>query len=93
MIKNGYIIGFLLILSGTTFLVLPHEVPPDYLIPYWLASLIIMASGGLFIITFRNMETSLFVCGECNLTFLTELDLRKHYAIKHTKKDSEEKKD
>jgi len=29
----------------------------------------------------------LFVCGECDLTFLSERDLRNHYAVQHIKKD------
>jgi hypothetical protein len=80
------LVGFLLILSGITFLTLSPQVDSHYLFPYWFASLLVLASGVSFIVRTRDSKVTLFVCGECHRTFLTELDLRKHYAIEHVKK-------
>jgi membrane-bound ClpP family serine protease len=56
-----------------------------------ISSLLLLLGGALVMINGRKIKSSLYVCGECNLTFLEELDLRKHYAIEHTKKDSDKK--
>jgi hypothetical protein len=81
------LIGFLLILSGIIFLTLSPNVNHDYLIPYWFASVLVIISGILFISRFKSGKVSLFVCGECSRNFLSELDLRRHYAGEHVKKD------
>ncbi len=81
------LIGFLLILSGITFFVLSPNVNHYYLIPYWFAALLVIASGVLFITRSKDRKVSVFVCGECSRTFLKELDLRKHYTSEHVEKD------
>jgi hypothetical protein len=79
-----------IIISGIILLTLSFELQTQIL---GIISLVLLVSGGVYLYyTLRN-KNSLFVCGECNLTFLEEPDLRKHYAIEHAKKDSEEKKD
>lgn len=84
------LVGFLLILSSTIFFVLSPNVGPNYLLPYWFASSLVLASGILFIIKAKDRKVSVFVCGECSRTFSNELDLRKHYSVEHVKKDPDE---
>ena len=78
-------VGFLLILSGIIFLILSPNVYRDYWIPYWIASLLVISSGVLFIIKSKDHIVSIFVCGECNRNFLSETDLRTHYSKEHIK--------
>lgn len=86
------LVGFLLILSGIMFFLLSPNIDHNYLMPYWFASLLVIGSGILFISRFKDRKISIFVCGECNRTFMTALDLRKHYASDHVKKESDQKK-
>jgi hypothetical protein len=87
------LVGSLLILSSIIFFVLSPNVGPNYLLPYWSASTLVLASGVLFILKAKDRKVSVFVCGQCERKFLTEIDLRKHYATEHVQKDSDEKKD
>lgn len=88
MFETGIIVGSLLILSGILFLTMSYDVPYHAQIPYWFASVLILASGALFVIKSKDSQVSVFVCGECNRHFFNELNLRKHYASDHVKKDS-----
>ena len=54
--------------------------------------LVLTFSGWFFMVATWGRIVSLFVCGECNSIFLTEIDLRGHYT-KNLKNDSEENKD
>jgi uncharacterized membrane protein HdeD (DUF308 family) len=49
-------------------------------------SLPLLIGGSIVMVEGRKVKSSLFVCGECNLTFIEESDLRKHYAVEHSKK-------
>ncbi len=92
MAEIGILVGSLLIISGIFFLLLSYEIPYNILPPYWFASSLILASGVLFIIKYKDRKLSVFVCGDCNKHFLNELDLRQHYVGEHVEKDSGDKK-
>ena len=92
MVKISIIVGVLLITSGILFLIISDEIPHTILFSYCFASSLILASGTWFIIKSKDSKVSIFVCGECDLRFLNELELRKHYVTEHVKKDSDEKK-
>ena len=51
-----------------------------------IASLLVLIGGAIVMHNGLISKKYLFVCGECNLTFLEESALRKHYGIEHTKK-------
>jgi hypothetical protein len=93
MAEISLLVGSLLIISGILFLLLSYEIPYSILLPYWFASGLVLASGTLFIIKYKDRKLSVFVCGDCNRHFLNELDLRQHYVNEHVKKDSGDKKD
>ena len=86
MYQTGIIVGSLLILSGFSFLTMSYEVPSYAQISYWFASILILGSGALFVIKSKDSQVSVFVCGECNRHFFNEVNLRKHYAKEHVKK-------
>ena len=87
MIKYAIPIGLLILAFCIVFLVLPHQVPPSSVLPYAVVSIFLMIMAGLLMVQLWRKKPPLFVCGECNLTFLSEENLRNHYASEHTKKD------
>ncbi len=60
---------------------------------YAVSSLLLLIGGGIIMVSGLRSKPNLYVCGECHITFLEEAALRKHYAIEHVKKDSDEKMD
>ena len=50
-------------------------------------SLPLLIGGVIVLVNGRKGKSSLFVCGDCDLTFLEKSDLYQHYTIEHTKKD------
>lgn len=89
MKQIGIFVGILLILSSFLILISAYS-PPYYFILHWIVFLFILASGLLFIFSSKIRRVSLFVCGQCNQSFITELDLRKHF-LEHIKKDTTDK--
>lgn len=87
-------VGIALIVFGLTFQIWGFSL---YYSVFQTSINIIMISllysGWFFMLATWGKIVSLFVCGECNLSFWTEPALRKHYGIKHTKNDSGQKKD
>lgn len=91
MRKYVFPITLLVLSFCIVFPIYPISSAPSLVkLPYGIIILLLLTVLGVFVgIQLLGMKKHyLFVCGECNLTFLTELDLRKHYAIKHTKKDN-----
>jgi hypothetical protein len=86
---NKFLIAFslVMILFGITFLIFSFSGGLSVGSVFAVTSLLILLGGGIVLVNGLRSRASLFVCGECHLTFLEESDLRKHYAIEHIKKD------
>jgi len=92
MDKYASATSIIMMVFGIIFLIFSADLAFSIAQVYAIASTLLLIGGGLVLVNSLKSRKSLFVCGECHLTFLEESDLRKHYAIEHIKKDSEEKK-
>ncbi len=79
--------SIIMIVFGITFLIFSRGLAFSIDQVYAITSMLLLIAGGLVMVNSLKAKKSLFVCGECKLTFLEESDLRKHYAIEHVKKD------
>jgi hypothetical protein len=91
MNKSATAMSFVMMAFGITFLLFSIGIAQSQV--FAISSVLLLIGGAIVMVNGRKVKSSLFVCGECNLTFLEESDLRKHFAIEHTKKDSDKKKD
>ncbi|MGI0074132.1 MAG: hypothetical protein ACREA3_10020 [Nitrosotalea sp.] len=91
MNKSATAMSLVMMAFGIVFLIFSFGVGLSASSVIAISSLLLLLGGALVMINGRKLKSSLFVCGECNLTFLEESDLRKHYAIEHAKKDSDKK--
>ena len=78
------ITGLAIIISGIVILMLSFVLNSANV---GVMSPLLLIGGVIVLVNSRKVKSSLFVCGECDLTFLEESDLYQHYAIEHTKKD------